>query len=72
MTQTHGDWKWNVIILRKKPGTQQDTAERQAALRDVDVDALPAGMWDSQVGEELISPVWLRHLGLPALERMTK
>lgn len=36
-----------MIILRKRPGTQQDTAGRQAAVRDGDMDTLPAGMWDS-------------------------
>lgn len=36
-----------MIILRKRPGTQQDTVRRQAAIRDGDVDVVPAGMWDS-------------------------
>lgn len=49
-------WKWNVIVLRKRPGTQQDTAGWQAALWD-GCGALPAAMCAAQVGEELISPL---------------
>lgn len=50
MTLTGGDWKWNMIIVRKRPGTQQNTGrgDRQpyGMGQDGDMDALPASMWD--------------------------
>lgn len=45
-----GDWKWNMIIVRKRPGTQQNTGRgnRQpyGIGRGEDMDTLSASIWD--------------------------